>query len=116
LPLDPRFTGSNLAKDDGFVRTTKICSMTSFREKVKPSVPCSKILQWVKEPYDHKRRYFTDKISHQVSPASLLEVSAGNCQRALVDESGMTRIQMGKHNRTEMVTVQGLPCAPAPKQ
>jgi hypothetical protein len=30
-------------------------------------------------------------ISHQVSPASLLDVSAGNCQRALVDESGTIR-------------------------
>jgi hypothetical protein len=28
-------------------------------------------------------------------PAYLLYVSAGYCQRALVDESGMIRIQMG---------------------
>jgi hypothetical protein len=35
LPLDPRFTGSNPAEDDGFFRST-----TSFGEEVKPSVPC----------------------------------------------------------------------------
>jgi len=35
-------------------------------------------------------------------PASLLGVSAGICQRALVDESGMIRTQMGTHNRSEI--------------
>jgi hypothetical protein len=34
--------------------------------------------------------------------------------RALVDELGMIRNQMGIHNKTEMVTVQGAPCAPTP--
>jgi hypothetical protein len=33
-------------------------------------------------------------ISHQVSPASLPDVSDGYCQRALVNESGMIRTQM----------------------
>jgi hypothetical protein len=32
---------------------------------------------------------------------------------ALVDESGMIRTQMGMHNRSEMVAVQGSPCLPA---
>jgi hypothetical protein len=40
-------------------------------------------------------------ISRQVSPASLLGVFAGICQRALVDESGKIRTQMGTHNRSE---------------
>jgi hypothetical protein len=35
------------------------------------------------------RRQNVVVISRQVSPASLLDVSAGNCQRTLVDESGM---------------------------
>jgi hypothetical protein len=30
--------------------------------------------------------------------APLLGVSAGHCQRALLDESGMIKNQMGKHN------------------
>jgi hypothetical protein len=38
-------------------------------------------------------------ISRQVSPASLIDVPAGKCQRALVEELGMTINQMGKHNR-----------------
>jgi hypothetical protein len=37
LPLDPRFAGTNQAEDGGFL---KIRSTTSFREDVKPSVPC----------------------------------------------------------------------------
>jgi hypothetical protein len=37
----------------------------------------------------------------KVLPASLLNVCAGICQRALVDESGMIRTQMGTHNRSE---------------
>jgi hypothetical protein len=38
-------------------------------------------------------------ISRQVSPASLPDVFTGNCQRALVDESGMIKYQMGTRNR-----------------
>jgi hypothetical protein len=40
-------------------------------------------------------------------PALLLVVSAGHCQRALVGESGMIRIHMGKHNISVMVAVYG---------
>jgi tRNA A37 threonylcarbamoyltransferase TsaD len=35
-------------------------------------------------------------ISSHIYPASLLDVSGGNCQRALVDESGMVRNYMGR--------------------
>jgi hypothetical protein len=42
--LDPRFTGSNSAKDDGFLMAIKIHSMAFFRGEVKPLVPCQKIL------------------------------------------------------------------------
>jgi hypothetical protein len=34
-------------------------------------------------------------------PASLLGVSVGICQRALLDESGMIITQMGEHSRSE---------------
>jgi hypothetical protein len=40
----------------------------------------------------------------------LLGVFADYCQRDLVDESEMIRIQMGMHNRSEMVAVYGIPC------
>jgi hypothetical protein len=54
-PLDPRFAGSNPAKDDCLLRAIKIRSMPSFGWEVKPSVPCHKILQQVKEPYEYER-------------------------------------------------------------
>jgi hypothetical protein len=44
LPLDPRFMGSNPAKDDGFLWVIKICSTTSFGEEVKLSAPYHKFL------------------------------------------------------------------------
>jgi hypothetical protein len=44
-------------------------------------------------------------ISHQVSPTLLLDVCAGNCQRALVDESEIIRNQIQMHSRSEMVTL-----------
>jgi hypothetical protein len=49
---------------------------------------------------DTSQAKFMD-ISHQVSPASLIGVSANNCQRALVDEPGMIIPQMGSHNSAE---------------
>jgi hypothetical protein len=36
--------------------------------------------------------------SHNVSPASVLDVSAGNCQIALMDESGMIKNHMSTHH------------------
>jgi hypothetical protein len=49
-----------------------------------------------------------------VYPAFLLGVSAGYCYRALVDESEMITAQMGKKNRSVMVTVCGMPCTVPP--
>jgi hypothetical protein len=46
--------------------------------------------------------------------ASLQNISAGKCKRALVDESGMIRTQMGTHNRSAIVAVLGTPCAIPP--
>jgi hypothetical protein len=51
-------------------------------------------------------------ISRQDSPASLPDISAGYCLRAMVDESGM--IQMGTHNRSEMVAMLGKSCDTTP--
>jgi hypothetical protein len=39
---------------------------------------------------------------------------AGDCHRALVDESELIINQAGKHNRSEMVAVQECPCATTP--
>jgi hypothetical protein len=51
-------------------------------------------------------------ISSSSSPTSLVYVSAGNCQRGLVEKSGTIRKEMGMHNRSEVVTEQESPCAP----
>jgi hypothetical protein len=79
-----------------------------------PSVPCRKITRHVKEVYEYERDISYAKLDffRQVSPASLVGVSVDDCQRALVDESGMIRNQMGMENRSDMVAVQGSPCAP----
>jgi hypothetical protein len=44
-------------------------------------------------------------ISPQVSPASLLDVTAHICQTALAEETGMNINQIGAHNGSEMVDV-----------
>jgi hypothetical protein len=86
----------------------KIRSTTSFGGEVKPSAPCRKILRQVKERYGYKRD-FVGKIHlpflRHVSPASLIHVSGGNCQRALMDELGMIRNEMGTQNEiaTQMI-------------
>jgi hypothetical protein len=51
-------------------------------------------------------------MSLPVSPTSLLDISADNCKGDVMDESGMIRNQMGIYYRSEMVAVQGSPCAP----
>jgi hypothetical protein len=54
LALDPRFMGSNVAEDDGFLRVIKIYNMTSFRGNVKLSVSSCKILH-VTGCYNYER-------------------------------------------------------------
>jgi hypothetical protein len=98
------------------LRVKQIRSTTSFGGEVKPSVPCRMILRHVKESYECER-YLVAKFNSnfsQISPPSVLDVSAGNWQRALVDESGMIRTQIRMHNKSEMVAVQGSPSSPVP--
>jgi hypothetical protein len=68
MPLGPRFMGSNPANDDGFLQAIKIHSMTSFCWKVRPSAPCQKILQHLKEPCGVGKQYFVSKIMVIFSP------------------------------------------------
>jgi hypothetical protein len=55
--LDPRFADSNPAEDDVIFKSesVKIRSTTSFGGEVKLSVSCSKILRYVKDPYEFER-------------------------------------------------------------
>jgi hypothetical protein len=67
----------------------------------------------LKNPAEYEGDIWSAKftaISSQVSPSSLSDVSAGYYQEGMVDESGMIRTQMGKHNRSVMVPVLGTPC------
>jgi hypothetical protein len=53
LPFDPQFKGSNPAEGSGFLmEIIKIHSMPSFREDIKLSAPCCKILWHVKDPFE----------------------------------------------------------------
>jgi hypothetical protein len=109
--------GSNPAEGSGFLMALKVHNMTSFRGEVKPSVPCHKILWHVKEPDRYEKTYFVGKIpaiSRQVYPASLPHISAGYCQTALVDESGISRTKMGTHKRSELAAMLGMPCGIPP--
>jgi hypothetical protein len=77
--------------------------------EVKPSVPFRvygklKILAGMKRDLS----YAKSAISRQVSPASLQGVSAGYCQRVLVDELGMTKTQW-ENKRSDMVAMYGTP-------
>jgi hypothetical protein len=67
--------------------------------------------------------YEGDSLFHRQNSAaissptdSLPYISVGNCQRALVDESGTTTNLMGTLCRSEMVAVQVLPYAPTPQR
>jgi hypothetical protein len=119
MPLDPWFTGPNLAKDNGFLLAIKICSTTSFGREEKLSVPCRKILQHVKEPYRYEKRYSVHNIHNHFSPSFSCFITRCLCwlqyyQRPLVDESGMIRMQMGIHSISGMVAVHRMPCVIPP--
>jgi hypothetical protein len=95
----------------------EIRSTASFGRKVKPLVPCSRILLHVREPHECERGTSSAKftfISRQVSPASLPVVSAGYCQRAVMDESGIIRTQMGTHNTSNGRSVWDALCDSTP--
>jgi hypothetical protein len=90
LPFDPRFAGSNPADDNGFLRATKILSTTSFAGG--GGIKAVGRLWHVKDHCKYERDISKEKItviSCQDSLASLLDVSADNCQRAVGEESEM---------------------------
>jgi hypothetical protein len=101
-----------------YKNSRKSCKQkTTWETSAQMEGPCHKILRHVEETYEIEEilcRQISAAISRQVSSASLLDVSTGNCQRALVDVSRMTTNQMGTHNRTETIAVQGSPSAPTP--
>jgi hypothetical protein len=94
LAVGPKFAGSNPTEDDASLRQIKIRSTTSFGGKVKPLVHVIRSYGMVKIPTSMKeilRRQNLSAISSPSFPASLLDVSAGNFQRALVNKLGTIR-------------------------
>jgi hypothetical protein len=55
LATGPKGRGFKTGRGDGFLRTIKICSTSSFGWEVKPEVPCSKILRHIKDPLRYLR-------------------------------------------------------------
>jgi hypothetical protein len=79
--LDPRFAGSKLAEDYGFLRAINISDTTSFGGEVKPVVRSYKILRRVKDPCSMKE-ILAGKIQRTFLSIFLLpcySVSAGCC-------------------------------------
>jgi hypothetical protein len=73
--------------------------------------PCGKVLRNVKEFCEYEkifRRQNSATVSRRLSPALVLDVCAGDCQKALLKESGMIKIQVRMHNRSEMVVVEAV--------
>jgi hypothetical protein len=52
--------------------------------------------------------------SRRVSSDSILDISTGNCRRALVNEPGIMRNHTERHKRPEIVAAQVSPFAPTP--
>jgi hypothetical protein len=83
LATGPKGRGFKLCRGDEFLRTIKISSSPSFGWKVKPEVPCRKILRHLKIPWgisDIDRQN-----SHSLRPFLILtpDVSAGRTAREL---------------------------------
>jgi hypothetical protein len=76
--------------------------MTSFGKEVNQSVPCPKSLRHVKDSYSMK----TDTCT-LVSRVCLVKFFSSF--DILMGESGVIKTQMGKHNRSEMLAVYGMP-------
>jgi hypothetical protein len=81
--LDPRFVGSKLAEENGFLSTIKIRStnVVGFYGMLKNLAQCERVISSEK---------FT-VISRQVPPESLLGASVGIFKTVLVNESEMIR-------------------------
>jgi hypothetical protein len=55
LAIEPNVHGFKLSRGRLILRTIKIRSMVYFKEKIKPSAPCRKILRHVKNPSKYER-------------------------------------------------------------
>jgi hypothetical protein len=90
------------AKDDGCLRAINIRSTTSFGGEVsrRPHVRCYSMLKNTTCMKEIPHRLHSRTSLAEILPTSLLGVSAGFCQRTVVDESGMIITQIETQNRS----------------
>jgi hypothetical protein len=102
LITGPKIRGFKPSRGQWSFKDDKSLQQTSSGGKVKPRSHVVTFYGLLRNPASmkvilHKKN--SAAISPRIFPASLLYVSAGNCERALVDASGMIKTQMGTHNR-----------------
>jgi hypothetical protein len=93
LAIRPKVRGFKPGRGDGYLRPINIRSTHSFGGEVKPEVPCCKILQHVKKSLASMNKHTSQsQMHHSLRPFLLLAtrwLCWQDCQRALVDESGI---------------------------
>jgi hypothetical protein len=88
LVTGPKDRGFKPGRSDGFLRAIKIGSTPSLGWEVQPEFPCRKILRHAKDPLTHLRCWYV-KFS-LLRPVLVSRCLCWHdCQRALVDESGV---------------------------
>jgi hypothetical protein len=117
FPLDPIFTRSNPVEDAGFFKGDKNPEYDFLRRGSK-AIIC-KILRYVKESHEYERdASWAEFTGHFLAKFLVLRyfISLLVTARELwwTNQEWMIT-QMGTHNRSEMVVVQGLPCDPTPQ-
>jgi hypothetical protein len=102
--------GLNRADDDGFLRAVKIQSTTFSKGKQSLRPHVVRFYGMLKVPAEYDRDTSPAILKNVLLQVYifglLLGVSDGICQRALADESGIIRTQMGKYSISE----NGLSC------
>jgi hypothetical protein len=98
LATGPKGRGFKPGWGDGFLRVMKVRSTPSFAWEVKPEVPCHTILWHVKDPLTYQRYWIREiLIPLSIPPARSTCLCWYDCQRALVDKSGVTPNQHHHH-------------------
>jgi hypothetical protein len=99
LATGPKYRRFKPGRGNGFLRAIKISSTPSFGGEVKPQIPYRKSLRHFKDPL-RCLRYWIGKIFFPSSiPLTFLRCLCWyDCQRALVDESGVIPSRHHRHH------------------
>jgi hypothetical protein len=104
LVIGPKVRAFEPCRGDGFLKALKIRCTPSFGGDVKLEAPCRNILWHINEMYEVRKRYFVDKIRNFLRPYPpdlLLDDWWQDCQRALVDESGIFSVSTSLHHGSQ---------------